>query len=802
MKKVFLFATAAIAALAMFSCNKEIETLDQKADGLCPEGYYVEELTAVYPTQPETRTAFNETTGKFAWTEGDELAFHLSNGEYTSAPIDPATSKVKLYLPVGVTRDNFAVYPASAVVDGAAEHGNMKVTLPDTYDISGNLQTDFVETPLIAINDADNKHLKFEHAGALLQFNLNVPAGVKTANVSLGKTITGEFTLDEDASGNGAIEAGTATDDDFVTFILSNEDTGLSEASAVKLLTPLPTGTYNNVKIAYDNGFEFSKELSTGWTFDRSGGKKVSISEDKFEDNTDYFWFEALDAGSTVTFTERYPVTLYISLDGKQTWSEWDKSTITFENAGDRVYFYGNNEAFNQTTPFKSYNGFDGTGRLKVGGSLMSLLKKSGGVMSDCGFAHLFIRNKAIVDASELVMPDYTTTFCFGDMFFYCENLTATPVFAYETVSPQCFYKMFEGCSSLEVFSGSLPAMAVEQGSYSAMFAYTKLKNAPELPATQIAPVCYSTMFQGCDELLTAPSELPSADVPDGAYSAMFQNCAKLVNPPAMSPVSIGIEGCWGMFQGCSKLVKAPMLNATQIATGCYQQMFYGCSSLVDVSPDILPATTLAERCYCRMFQDCTSLNVAINLPAEVMAPSCYTGFYARCSSLENAPTYIGTTVAESCYSEMFMGCKKLTTVATNLLPATTLQNLCYNKMFRGCSALIAAPDLPAETLVSKCYYEMFYSCTSLAYVKVGFTDWATDLSATYGWLCYERTTSFPYYWCNVNTKSSSKFYKPEELSANRNPTNKSTSQAQESEYSFIPYGWTIYNLDEVGGSI
>ena len=147
MKHLFKFLSlAAVAALTAISCNTELETPAVGTDAACPEGYYVEELTAVYPRDPETRTAFNETTGRFAWTEGDELAFHLSNGEYVAAPIDPATGKVKLYLPVGVTRDNYAVYPASAVVDEAAAIGNMKITVPDTYDISADPNTDYVQT--------------------------------------------------------------------------------------------------------------------------------------------------------------------------------------------------------------------------------------------------------------------------------------------------------------------------------------------------------------------------------------------------------------------------------------------------------------------------------------------------------------------------------------------------------------------------------------------------------------------------------------------------------------------------------
>lgn len=560
---------AAVAAMTFISCNKEIPTPDQIADGLCPEGYYVEELTAVYPSEPETRTAFNETTGKFAWTEGDELAFHLSNGEYTSAPIDPATSKVKLYLPVGVTRDNFAVYPASAVVDGAAEHGNMKVTLPDTYDISGNLQTDFVETPLIAINDADNKHLKFEHAGALLQFNLNVPAGVKTAKVSLGKTITGEFTLDEDASGNGAIEAGAVTDDDFVTFVLSNEETGLAETQAVKLLTPLPTGTYNNVEILFDNGLEFSKNLSTGWTFDRSGGKKVSISEDKFEDPNNYFWFEALEAGSTVKFSNSKR-NLYYSLD-KRSWSKiTDSDVIVLENVGDRVWFYAMGDlplgnywnGFKDDTPgYITNKRFGGTGKLKCGGELAFLWKKAQEPMVEKCYLGLFAGMGALVDASEIVFPD-------------------------EPLSELCYYSMFESCSGLMYGPTILTASSLTKSCYERMFlSCSSLLSSPELPATTLADRCYTGMFWGCSSL-TEISVMPQSFelVPKQAMQDMFDKCSSLTSVVVPEMHSVDDYALNYMFASCTSLTNVVITKIENMGSYAAQRMFQNCSNLCSIT--------------------------------------------------------------------------------------------------------------------------------------------------------------------------------------------------------------------------
>ena len=834
MKKVFLFATAAIAALAMVSCNKEID-VPAVSDETCPEGYYVEELTAVYPSEPETRTAFNETTGKFAWTEGDELAFHLSNGEYTSAPIDPATSKVKLYLPVGVTRDNFAVYPASAVVDGAAEHGNMKVTLPDTYDISGNLQTDFVETPLIAINDADNKHLKFEHAGALLQFNLNVPAGVKTAKVSLGKTITGEFTLDEDATGNGAIEAGAVTDDDFVTFVLSNDANGLAEASAVKLLTPLPTGTYNSVKIAYDNGFEFSKELSTGWTFDRSGGKKVSISEDKFEDMTDYFWFEALEAGSTISMVNRAAsddISLEYSRD-KKTWNSWDMSELTIENSEEKIWFRAKATksaqfAYNHssTSEIMAFRRFVGTGRLAVGGRIDSFYSRDAVSWSVRG---LFYNMTTLVNAHELVMPK---SFVFGNMTSVKNAKSA-------------FSLLFAGCSSLETVP-ELPATELPNEVYAWMFSgCTSLtdEDLPTLPANKLSPGCYYGMFCFCSGLVDIPSDYLKAtdfSAANANNSGITSNSTSSTFPDYDSKNYFGSNsdnsqyGAYQfMFGNCWNIKSGPNLPATELSKACYQEMFRGCTSLTD-APD-LPADIVPAVAYFGMFNDCTALietptvsaktkvndnsmnemfcrcsalkTVTFNLNAPIVGSRGYAYMFMECKSLVTGPqeitaTTLGAracewmfgycaklksypsfseeseaTVADNTFYNAFNGCTVMT--GTVIVPFKKLGKYTCESMFQNCknitSAIIRANDVDAMCSIRY----MFKGCSKLNSIEVNFTAWPIN---------YREDRGDTYQWVS-GVAASGTFYKPSAL-----PTEHGINK--------IPQNWEVCNLEEVNAGI
>ena len=729
MKHLFNFLSfAAVAALTAISCNKELETPAVGTDDACPEGYYVEELTAVYPRDPETRTAFNETTGRFAWTEGDELAFHLSNGEYVAAPIDPATGKVKLYLPVGVTRDNYAVYPADAVVDDAAVVGNMKVTIPNSYDISNDPTTDYVPTPLVAWNDAENTHLKFEHVGGLLQVNLTVPAGVKTAKLNMGKVITGTFSL-EDGTGNGIIAPGEATSEDDITFVLS--ESGLAEDTEVKLLAPLPTGSYEHFEVSYDNGYVFSRDLSeTPWTFSRSGGKKVSISQDKFEDMTDYFWFEAMEAGSTVKMNPYKGNSANFngyefeySVDNKQTWNAYsitEKPDITLENEGDRVYFRSTGmyqalcDVTGQSNPvYVKYLRFAGTGKLKVGGTIATLKNyKDLTLKKIYAFPYLFQNMTCLYDAQELKLHKYAIKGMYAYMFSGCSNLKdvmSLPEndfhdYTYSEwqtsqLATGCYQGMFKNCTSLEA--------------------------ALELPNTEItAGSCYKEMYQGCTSLTWAP-DLTADSVAPYAYQYMFDGCTSLATAPKMEATIIGQCGCFCMFRGCKSITKAPeMSQVTKVVSQGCTSMFSGCTSLVE-GP--------------------TSLNVVGYLSYETM--------FSGCTSLTKAPE----------------------------LPAMQMERSCYSGMFSNCTSLVNAPDLPATELAICCYRDMFKGCSSLASLRVGFTEWPpyTDVyyqSNANGSDVWGHTASWL---SSAKNTTACKFYKPASLEIKRGT-------------SFIPSKWTV----------
>ena len=126
---------------------------------------------------------------------------------------------------------------------------------------------------------------------------------------------------------------------------------------------------------------------------------------------------------------------------------------------------------------------------------------------------------------------------------------------------------------------------------------------------TALLESCLYSLFQNCEWLIDAQNlVLPATTLVEECYSAMFYGCINLVTAPKVLPATTLANGCYSnMFDGCTSLVTAPELPATTLADSCYYGMFEYCESLV-TAPE-LPATTLANECYSNMFLGCTSLN-------------------------------------------------------------------------------------------------------------------------------------------------------------------------------------------------
>ena len=170
-------------------------------------------------------------------------------------------------------------------------------------------------------------------------------------------------------------------------------------------------------------------------------------------------------------------------------------------------------------------------------------------------------------------------------------------------------------------------------------------------------PMCFKYLFDGCETIVSVNDDfLPATTLAPYCYSNMFRDCRNLIKAPKL-PAIILAERCYEfMFNICPSLTTAPELPATTLAPYCYLSMFY--STSLTTAPE-LPATTLADGCYDTMFGS-TLLTTAPELPATTLADGCYGAMFISCTSLTTAPELPATTLTEMCYAMMFQNCKNL----------------------------------------------------------------------------------------------------------------------------------------------
>lgn len=367
-----------------------------------------------------------------------------------------------------------------------------------------------------------------------------------------------------------------------------------------------------------------------------------------FEENTEYFYFEAMQPGTTVLFkmTTASTTSLQYSTD-KVEWTTATNGTnsVTLAAVGDKVYWRspeGNDKFFANAN--KSADKFDvSAGEAHIGGNMLTLLEKSG-------------------------KPSTISHYAFYTVFQDCKKLTAfnkdlkLPI---TEVPDSALYKTFYRCTDLVDASAlSLDVESIgEYGCFEMFASCTALVKGPRLikVGSMLDNHNCDGMFEDCTSLTYAP-QLPCTNLVNFSYARMFSGCASLTQAPEL-PAETMASNCYlEMFSGCTSLTQSPRLPAETLATYCYQSMFSGCTSLTQ-TPE-LPATTIAQNCYTKMFQGCTSLTAASALRATETAGYCYQYMFDGCTALEVAPEiYITRVAGTSSLQNMFSGCLNLRSV-------------------------------------------------------------------------------------------------------------------------------------------
>ena len=424
-----------------------------------------------------------------------------------------------------------------------------------------------------------------------------------------------------------------------------------------------------------------------------------------------YLTFTAEEDGSSfgIVNINNNPDVQY-SLDGGKTWTALaEGDTVVLAHKGDKALLKGNNpEGFSSSKWDNS--SFRMTGKVAASGSVMSLIDGVGistEVPGNFCFYKLFQGCTSLTQAPELPATILADN-CYWGMFYHCTSLTQAPELPATTLAEGCYYEMFSGCTSLSEIK--VPFDDWNRGDYTAEW------------VIDVAPT--GTFI--CPKAL--PLEYGWESIPEGWTVKYIEDMANyltftaeedgstfgIVNNAGNNPdLQYSLDGgkTWTALAGGDSVLLAhkgdkALLkgdNPQGFSKSFYQPTFK-MTGKVAASGSVM------------------SLICGTGLSTEILGNSCFVNLFKDCTSLTQAPELPATILTESCYDGMFSGCTSLTQAPE--LPATTLDYVCYANMFNGCTGLTQAPKLPATTLLEGCYWEMFSGCTSLSEINVSFEDW------------------------------------------------------------------------------
>ena len=356
MKKIFAYSFA--AALAVFAVSCQSENLDPQTvtdEQIQPVQMITETITA---TADEGNTkATVDADAKFAWTAGDNIAVHVSNGasyKYvltsdtgaSGASASAASASFTVVYEEGYARDAFAVFPASIVATDAANYGQsgqtLDVTLPGTYALSA---VSGENTPCPMIADNTGSGWEFKQLCGLLRLTVSgIPSGTSYLKLDFnGRKVSGAFSVASPVTaGTSTIAsvAGTKGTDDFIKI------TGITTETSVTVNIPLPTGTaYSDLIVSAWNSSDVPLKAQVtpfSYTASRAKGKKLT---------------SALSLGVFSIASGKYAVIAPGNLQATYNGSAW--SWAFAANQWDRIGNAEGNTKVSGTSPFVS--GYTGT---------------------------------------------------------------------------------------------------------------------------------------------------------------------------------------------------------------------------------------------------------------------------------------------------------------------------------------------------------------------------------------------------------------------------------------------------------
>ena len=182
--------------------------------------------------------SYNGGDGAFKWSNGDDVAAYTSTGFQTLTFKSGAGTNVATYESSTIVAKDVAVFPVSAAK--SYTDGKLTVNYPSVIALNSD-----VDDPLVAYVSAGQTDLNFKHVGGVINYDLTLPAGVNTLEVTMDKAIAGDF---EVTNSDGAPVA-TTTADNAGSKTVKFTFTATTAPGVTHFQLPVPTGTYNSMTL-------------------------------------------------------------------------------------------------------------------------------------------------------------------------------------------------------------------------------------------------------------------------------------------------------------------------------------------------------------------------------------------------------------------------------------------------------------------------------------------------------------------------------------------------------------------------
>lgn len=278
-------------------------------------------------------------------------------------------------------------------------------------------------------------------------------------------------------------------------------------------------------------------ELSVIWGDGANDHKEFAIGDKDLAVNNYYtvsrttidlgnpFHIRAKEDGTTkVTFKTTYTTGTgeiqYLSYDlGVDDWTPYDGSALSLSK-DDVVYFKGTRANCDCIGDTQLFTATDNTGTVNkvcfIAGDITSLLADptqfaanafrsafSNGTCVDAVTTPAAVTWVDIDEQDPLILPSFTSSQCYREMFRNCTSLTYVPALPATTVASGCYWNMFRDCIGLTRADNiTLPATSLQPDCYRELFRKcTNLESIPNLPAPTLVERCYQQMLSDCNKL-------------------------------------------------------------------------------------------------------------------------------------------------------------------------------------------------------------------------------------------------------------------------------------------------------------